>query len=247
MSPRAGASSGTVCSCIRLRLRANFGSASSPNTADGAISPSGPDDLPPFAALTTDEERERKAETRSPGTYNVVVNPESFQHLPEYSEDLDVRGLQISSRRRGSVTASMNSGSQGRDVVGDQADGLRSPTEDPNVVILRRFEDATRRAVLQRRDSRSPSSPRAAVPPPVSPVIKTESQVEEDSSISLMQQAAEGGLHSHLLLHFRKHIWRQLAQIESAAHPANRPALTGVEVLEDAARFFPPVSVTLES
>jgi hypothetical protein len=32
------------------------------------------DDLPLFASLTTDEEREKKAERYSPGTYNVVVN-----------------------------------------------------------------------------------------------------------------------------------------------------------------------------
>jgi hypothetical protein len=43
------------------------------------------DELGAFASLATDEDRERKAECARPGTYNVVVNPSSFKHLPEYS------------------------------------------------------------------------------------------------------------------------------------------------------------------
>lgn len=49
------------------------------------------DNLGPFATLTSDEERELKAEHASPGTYNVVVNPDSFQHLPEYNDDSDAK------------------------------------------------------------------------------------------------------------------------------------------------------------
>ncbi|KAH7309386.1 hypothetical protein BKA65DRAFT_559601 [Rhexocercosporidium sp. MPI-PUGE-AT-0058] len=40
--------------------------------------------LPPFSTLTTDDEREQKAESRDPGTFVVVANLTSFAGLPEY-------------------------------------------------------------------------------------------------------------------------------------------------------------------
>lgn len=208
---------------------------------------SGPDDLPPFATLTTDEERERKAETTSPGTYNVVVNPESFQHLPEYTDDLDVKTLHLSPLRRGSLAASMAS-SQGKESMVDgaqQVDGISNRSEDPDVVILRRFEDATRRAVLQRKDSRSPTSPHLPTTLSEASAPIPSGQVEPDKIRSLMQLAAEGGQDSNLLHHFRNHTWRQLAQVESEnrAQSSNHATSSGVEVLEYAARSFPPVSV----
>ena len=227
--------------------KAEILAANSPTMTDGALSPVEPDDLPPFASLTTDEDRERKAESRSPGTYNVVVNPDSFQHLPEYSDDLDVRNLRISPLRRGSTSASMTSGSQGRETAGDQLDGFRGPREDPNVVILRRFEDATRRATFQRKESRSSSSPRVPLVFPVGRAPTAECHDELDPTQSLMQRASDGGPDSNLLLYFRKRIWRQLAQIESGTQPSNRPNFPGIEVLEHAARFFPPVSNSLSS
>ncbi|KAE8389980.1 hypothetical protein BDV23DRAFT_156080 [Aspergillus alliaceus] len=45
-----------------------------------------PDLLPSFAALTSDEERERKARYSIPGTYTVMMIPESF-HLPELAKE----------------------------------------------------------------------------------------------------------------------------------------------------------------
>jgi hypothetical protein len=213
-------------------------------------SSSGADDLPPFATLTTDEERERKAERTSPGTYNVVVNPESFQHLPEYGDDSDVKSFRLSPLRRGSLAASMAS-SQGREPLVDgthQIDGGNHGSDDPNVVILKRFEDATRRATLQWKDSRSPSSPRPTNEPDVAMVDvhgTVDGSTDPDPSQSLMQRAAEGGQDANLLHHFRTHIWRQLAQIEheSMAQACLQGRNSGVEVLEHAARFFPPVSL----
>src|ERR1700754_2724477 len=67
------------------------------------------DDLPPFATLTTDEDREKKAERSSPGTYNVVVNQDSFQHLPEYTDDPEVKRELLSPMRRGSLATSLGS------------------------------------------------------------------------------------------------------------------------------------------
>jgi hypothetical protein len=100
------------------------------------------DDLPPFAALTTDEERERKAERATPGTYNVIVSPESFQHLPAYSNDPS----SIPLRRVSLVTSTESSHRQN---FYPDAHGL----DDPDVIILSRFED------FPRKKSRSPTSP----------------------------------------------------------------------------------------
>ena len=91
--------------------------------------------MPAFAVLTSDDERERKAETRRPGTFGVVVTPESFADLPEYAATSPTE-----SGRRASIQSSASSlANYGTSLV-------RAPTRsqtDPNVVILDRFEDAT--------------------------------------------------------------------------------------------------------
>lgn len=107
------------------------------------------DDLPPFAQLTTDEDRERKAEKATPGTYHVLVNPDSFMHLPEYSDDPEVKKELLSPLRRGSLATSLAS-SLGRE--------SEKAVHDPNIVVLPRFEDVARRA--HPRDPCSPTLPR---------------------------------------------------------------------------------------
>jgi hypothetical protein len=203
--------------------------------------------LPPFATLTTDEEREKKAECTSPGTYNVVVNPESFQHLPEYGDDGETKSLRLSPLRRGSLATSMAS-SQGRDSGVDgvhQIDGGHHTREDPNVVILPRFEDTTRRATSHWKENRSPSSPRLTTSSSETTTTASvaEGRLKFEGEQSLMQRAAEGGQDSNLLQHFRNHIWCQLAQVEHQNRAPTSTRGSGVEVLEHAARHFPPVSL----
>lgn len=48
--------------------------------------------LPPFSMLTCDEERERKAEHKVPGTYHIIVNPASFSSLEQYADSHDGTG-----------------------------------------------------------------------------------------------------------------------------------------------------------
>lgn len=106
------------------------------------------DFLPPFADLTSDEDREKKAESVDPGTYHVIANPSSFATLPEYLEDdSDAMSLTGASRRQS---------------YGDVASMLRhEETEDPNTVILRTFEDPARRPSIPTpgRQKASPPSP----------------------------------------------------------------------------------------
>ncbi|KAH0445659.1 hypothetical protein KCU90_g241, partial [Aureobasidium melanogenum] len=95
------------------------------------------DNLPSFADLTNDEDRERKAESQVPGTFNVVVNPESFAGLPEY-------GPIPGSRARGSSLQSGRNSwdSQMSTEVLRTRPKLNPTTGDPNVVVLAKFEDA---------------------------------------------------------------------------------------------------------
>jgi hypothetical protein len=84
-------------------------------------------DPPTFATLTSDEQRERKAEIHRPGTFAVVATPDSFSSLPEYAH----RG-----RRPSTQSAQDSIGSPG-------SSSSRSVTRpDPNVVVLERFEEA---------------------------------------------------------------------------------------------------------
>ena len=215
--------------------------ATSPTSTDTSTgSAIAPDDLPPFATLTTDEERERKAEWTSPGTYNVVVNPDSFQHLPEYTDDAEVKSLHLSPLRRGSLAASMAS-SHGNEalLVDGVAPGLVGSGEDPNVVILGRFEDTNRRTIVQPKEPRSPTSLRQSSSNSEQPEM--EAHYAPDPTNSLIFKAANGGEDFNLLLQFRNVVWKQLTQIE-----AEKPEITphehvAVNVFEHAAAYFPPL------
>lgn len=91
--------------------------------------------MPPFSTLTTDEDRERKAEATGPGQYFVLANPGSFASLPEYRDEM----LPIS---------------EGKFPYGDEDEAsdpgrqMLLDSGDPNIVILRTFEDPARKASL---------------------------------------------------------------------------------------------------
>ena len=113
--------------------------------------------MPPFSELRTDEDRERKAETHDPGTFHVVVNPESFSTLPEYREE----------SASGEGTAGPSEAPETRHYrvpatfPEHSPTALRETSEDPHVVILRHFEEPLRRFASQpfSKPSVSPASP----------------------------------------------------------------------------------------
>lgn len=78
------------------------------------------DALPLFASLNTDADRERKAEGSKPGTYVVVVIPDSFKHLPQYAGD------------RTGIYHEKTELFAAEDETG---------AHDPNTVLLSRFDD----------------------------------------------------------------------------------------------------------
>ncbi|EXJ79209.1 hypothetical protein A1O3_08710 [Capronia epimyces CBS 606.96] len=206
--------------------------SNSPALTDASTGSAVVDDLPPFTSLTTDEEREKKAERASPGTYNVVVNQDSFQHLPEYNDDPDIKTEALSPLRRGSVATSLAS-SIGRDTAVDGA----SVSGDPNVVVLPRFEDAGRRNTFSHsKDTKSPPSPSTK-----HTIIKAEETdgailTEEPASIEDNQRI---GQDARYLRQFRNVVWRQLVPFEREARDGTIPS--SVNVLETAARTFPPL------
>lgn len=200
----------------RQSTDATIAASPAPSSAGSIIT----DDLPAFATLTTDEERERKAEASSPGTYNVVVNPDSFQHLPEYSDDVEIKRERLSPLRRTSIAASLAS-SLGRD---SSLEGVPVPVPgDPNTIVLPRFEDLSRKPT---REIKSPTSP---------VVQHTFIKVEDQETKPIRTEEELKSLE-----HFRTVVWRQLVPTESEG-------ATSVVLLDKIAAEFPPVSLVLIS
>ncbi|KAL1881047.1 hypothetical protein Plec18167_003589 [Paecilomyces lecythidis] len=214
----------------------------SPTHASSRSNTSPADDtLPPFACLTSDEERERKAEAYTPGTYHVVVNPDSFSGLPEYAESAaDGASASEPDIRRGSV-ASSKIGS----IRGDEQENTIE-TDDPNVVILSKFEDTPRRPSSAWRTSRLSSTPETAEPSPTSefPQLSLHHPISDELSGPLEQVVMQGSDDAKLLAHFRDVVWKQLVQTQSfqGGSPISHFHIPGAEIFEQEAATFRPVS-----
>ena len=187
------------------------------------------DDLPAFAALTTDDERERKAGTQRPGTFGVVVTPESFSDLPEYADTRPPSGGPTSVKSRthsfASRTPSIN-----RSL-------MRSRT-DPNVVVLDRFEDV----------SASSNGPFSIPSPGRRPSLPTNIQYLSISTSSTHSNAMMPNsplsrvmrTDEHFFAHFRHYVFPRLVQpvLERAANEITySPTRDAFEI--EAKRFAP--------
>jgi hypothetical protein len=104
------------------------------------------DALPRFADLTNDDDRELKAITKKPGTYNLICNPDSFAALDEEEEE-DHRGNYVISPTPMGAPDPPAVKSEALDVESELAWNsiLDIPTsmDDPEIVILRKFEEPT--------------------------------------------------------------------------------------------------------
>ncbi|KAL8703605.1 MAG: hypothetical protein Q9201_003204, partial [Fulgogasparrea decipioides] len=107
--------------------------------------PSRHDYLPPFSRLTNDEDRERKAEFRRPGSYNVIVTPSSLNGLDEYKANDGDDQTPVTAGSKASKT-SLTSFS-----AADLENNIIT-FDDPDIVMLRVFEDNTKKTT-------SPMSP----------------------------------------------------------------------------------------
>lgn len=194
------------------------------------------DDLPAFATLTNDEERERKAETQRPGTFSVVATPESFSGLPEYSAAASSQAAPSPSGRRPSVQS--GHGSTGSPV---SSSGRSQPTRaDPNTVVLDKFEDPS--PPLPAQYSVLPTSRRPSIPDALQQLSISASPAitSRPSFTSPLPRAA--GADDPLISHFRQNISRRLIQpvLEGQAAQDLVPGSTR-DVFEIEAARFPPV------
>ncbi|KAJ5670256.1 transcriptional regulator family: Fungal Specific TF [Penicillium maclennaniae] len=178
------------------------------------------DALPAFSLLTSDEDRERKAEASSPGTYHVVVIPDSFSALPEYVDDVSERSR---SEASSSVVNSPISRSKAESDIGT----------DPNV---------NSPSVAHIGDCGSFWIPLldpilATLPPPI--------KFEDDMSF-LDPYIEQHSQDAALFAHFRHVVWKQLfphdrGQDDSFGLESSGMTLSA-DFLEREAAHFPPLS-----
>ncbi|KAL8893549.1 MAG: hypothetical protein Q9192_005155 [Flavoplaca navasiana] len=96
------------------------------------------DFLPPFSSLTNDDDREKKAESRPPGSYNVIITPSSLAQLDEYKANQDTE-------RTTSSAASQSSKALSADASGQDTENNVITVDDPDTVMLRVFEDNSKK------------------------------------------------------------------------------------------------------
>jgi hypothetical protein len=218
-----------------------YAATSRTHASNRSNAPPADDTLPPFAYLTSDEERERKAEAYTPGTYHVVVNPDSFSGLPEYAEaSAESTSAGDPDIRRGSVASSKVDSARGD----DQENTIE--TDDPNVVILSKFEDTPRRPSSAWRTSRLSLTPDAAGPSPSTlfPQLSLQDPSLEELLGPLEDVVQQGSDDERLLAHFRDVVWKQLVQTQSfqVGSPVSHFHTPGAEIFEREAATFRPVS-----
>jgi len=193
---------------------------------------SGQDLLPPFSALTNDDDREKKAQMREPGTFIVIANPSSFASLPEYCEEGPPNSLPVS--------APSESGAQMH--LAQNTLDVHFATEelgDPNIIILKTFDDYLRRNPVPAITKSGPvlatfSQPSTAFEIPVKSVHF--SGHSSESGLSRLDEARSGGRDAHLLKHYRSHISERVIKVGSRE--------VEEDVFEIQARTFPPVSLS---
>ena len=205
--------------------------------------------LPPFSALTNDEDREKKAEFRKPGSYHLVVNPSSFAELDEYKDN----GLDQNSPKSATPKESGNEYGSHFSNKPSQCDELHGDdfvdpqtSHDPDIVILKVFEDESHKlgsptsAALQRRASTTPvlSQPSSAG----STTCANYFRFSYDNT-PLMRMAHKDGRDHPLVYYYKTFVHRHLAQVhrDTLGTSLETGALSAPDVFERQAASFLPV------
>jgi len=166
-----------------------------------------------------------------PGTYGVVVTPESFSDLPEYAALASPRGRRTSTQSRGHRISTDSPGS---------SLSRTSTQTDTNFVVLDRFEDATPPAVAQYRvpsPARRPSIPDALQQLSISSPLHSVAPAYPTAA-----PTRPGNMEDRFIAHFRRYIVRRLVQplVDRQPHDNIVPGSTR-DVFETEATRFPPV------
>lgn len=206
------------------------------------------DTFPPFASLTNDEDREKKAELKAPGTYHIIVNPSSFADLGEPSEG---------DKTNDSPTA--NGSWSGLLRSEGIAEHLRSPilganVQDPDIVILRKFEDNTRRLPPWPTHSHSSTPKTAPLTSFVSGSPSSSTSVSQrhdnsrrasapDTSLSLLDTAIQRRQDDRLLSHYRNFVRRKTFDIWSRRNLISWDEGPTHDIFEPLFESYPPVGL----
>lgn len=168
-------------------------------------------------------------------------SPDSFSSLPEYADEERFRSKSASECRSSAATSPTS-----------VARSECSVREDPNVVILKTFEDTTRRSPSNGKISKFSPTSEISDPfcnlslSPIFPALPSPGvKVEEIPFLDprLDQQSQDSTLFSH----FRHVVWRQLFPHDHNLDDGsdNHFMTLNVDFLEQEATRFPPVSIKL--
>ncbi|KAI9808256.1 MAG: hypothetical protein M1825_004713 [Sarcosagium campestre] len=198
------------------------------------------DALPPFSALTNDEDREKKAGSQEPGTFHVVVNLDSFHGLPEYSE----KGNASDADSKADVRDRRNVPEGSLDGGSDHSSHSELPS-DPNVVIIRRFDDTVRRPAPYPQQSSPMLSPSSSHPLLMGS-RSSENLVSTDTNPGLRLRSESSSpitQETRLLNHYRQFISRHIAYTLEGSHEpgANQEAGFKPDGFEEEAARSPPL------
>ena len=186
-----------------------------------------------------DEDRELKAEHRRPGTYNIIVNPSSFECLDEYKqchwEHVMVEQSPSRSPTQGSEASRMIQRKECY-IVGLQ---------DPEVVILKRFEDSIQRVPAARACERRMSTTMIPSSPTSSLASSNHRLPKNNISNGLRspeQHSNSDDMEVLLAYHYRNLVFSHL--LHGQRHPSLIPEVTQEKcIFEQRASTFPPVGI----
>lgn len=222
---------------LKVNLAASF-----VRTVEGYCVRDAEDDLlPPFSSLTNDEDREKKARYRAPGTYNIVVNPSSFTDVEEYREFLD--DMKPNS---GSMLKGLPQRQQSMDSVQSRSSG-GDFSDDPDIVILSKFEDDMGGLTnINTQYSRFVSSDTPT--PSDSSCTSLSQHIEPGSAPSeapnFLEVLYRDGVDNQLISHYNNFMRRSFAQVQrdSLGTLFGNDQTSAHQIIGQQAIGFPPVS-----
>lgn len=198
------------------------------------------DTLPAFASLMNDEDRERKADFRLPGTYYVVLTDASFADLEEYQLHRDEQTRRSSIATTGHWQQNLVWGT-------DRNQGIQGYfMQDPNVVILEKFEETPLKLSSSNRADLGQTSPPTPTSLPTRFAAQTSTQGLLQDPLQQQAQTPEVSSNRHeanLLSHYRIRIRQHLIpspQASAGVSEISSPSMLD-DMFEREAVTFPPV------
>lgn len=205
------------------------------------------DFLPHFSSLTNDDDREKKAESRPPGSYHVIVTPSSLAQLDEYKANQDKESTTPSPASQSSKPLSADASGSGQDTENNVI-----TLDDPDTVMLRVFEDNSKKLTSPISSSSriGVSSPSSLMSPSASNYFQRTDTFTMSSQPtpppSTFEITPQDPRDWPLICHYRNLLSRHLFLVHRGSMaPALAPgAFATQELFERTVATFPPVSET---